>query len=685
MPQMLATALVPWISNALIAIGLPGLAFGASVGAIALGASYLLLAGAAYLVSAAVNSSTASSAPKPEDGKYNLKQSVPPLVYVLGTVKKAGDYILLEEKKGKAHHIIMHASHSIKGYKRHWLHDEAVTLNGSGFVTSPSHFDQKVKIQTRLGSNASTAYSDVVSAFPSIWSNDHRGDGLATVYMAVASVEAEEQQKVFPNFMPQHSAEIEGHNQIYDPRDGSYKYTENIALFRLWHMTSPVGAKLKMEDMHLPDWIAAANSCDEIVTNRSGGTEPRFHGGFWFRANNSPVQIGNIMDQAAELVIYETAEGKVGVHSGEIPSVIDVRLTPDDIVSIIYDANKRKGSNVLAVRGRYTDPQKNYNTADAAIYGIPYPSDDERTKSVENQLVQRHRHIAALQKLRYIRSNAPRVRVIADYDAAEEVPYRRFIIIHHPPKMVESIVEIIGRPVLSLKNQTYEFEGIIVPRSLYNFDAAVDEGEPGSNVSPVEREDVPLPENFSAVVKRENTGSGLAPFIEASFSFQEDNFRYEIEWQATSGGEIFQRIGPSGDLIVRTYYLADGVQYRIRARAWSADTPSDWTPYQILTAVSDPTAPGTVILGTVTGGAGQISFSWTAPNSPNYHAARIYLNSTNSFSGATLQAVEFGAPNTSDSRVVSGLPAGVWYGFITASNSSGVESAPVPTGAKTVT
>jgi hypothetical protein len=89
MPQALATALVPWISNALIAIGLPSLAFGATVGAIALGASYLLLAGTAYLVSSALTpQQQRPDTPKPEDGKYNLKQSVPPLVYVLGKVKR---------------------------------------------------------------------------------------------------------------------------------------------------------------------------------------------------------------------------------------------------------------------------------------------------------------------------------------------------------------------------------------------------------------------------------------------------------------------------------------------------------------------------------------------------------------------------------------------------------------------
>src|SRR5690606_33605667 len=113
----------------------------------------------------------------------------------------------------------------------------------------------------------------------------------------------------------------------------------------------------------------------QTVKSRDGGDEPRYHGGIWFRANNDPVQVGRLMDQAGELVVYERADGKVGVHGGEYVEP-DVRLTANDIISLSYDPNKRRASTVLAVRGRFTDPAKGYNMADAAIYGVPYPTED---------------------------------------------------------------------------------------------------------------------------------------------------------------------------------------------------------------------------------------------------------------------------------------------------------------------
>lgn len=686
MPQALIGWITPYIAQGLFALTGSTAFVVAATAAVASAVVYGGLAAVAYLASAALNpEQQRPSAPKPEDGKYNLKQSVPPLVYVLGRVKKAGDYVFLEETGGTAFHITVLAAHKINGFVSHWLHDEQVTVDGGGVVTAPTHFNSKVVILTRLGAAVSTAYNPVVSSFPGIWTAAHRGDGLASVMMYVESVAAESIQKTFPSGMPQHQAIIDGHAEIYDPRTESYGYTTNLALFRLWHLTSPVGGKLTLADMYLPDWSNAADVSDEIVTNRAGGTESRYHGGMWFRANNNPVEIGRMMDQAAELVVYERADGKIGVHPGEYVAP-DVRLTANDIVSINYDANKRRGTNVLAVRGRFTDPNKGYNTTDAAIYGEPYPSDDERTKTVENAAVQKHNHIARMQKLAYIRANAPRVRVVAHFEPSRNVPYRRFVTVHLPPKMTEAVIEITGRPTLSLRNLTYTFDGIIVPPDLYEFDAATEEGVPGSNVVPVERASIPLPADFVVTIATESVGGGsTAAYAAASFTFQNSTFQYEMEWEPTAGGAKQSVQGNAGETSIRSTYLADGVQYKFRARTWAVGAPSDWTAYQTLTATADPVAPGIVTGVTATGGAGQITFNWTAPNSPNYVGARLYWNTSNTMAGATLGGTEYGAPSAVDSRIITGISAGTRYGFIVAINGSGIEAAPFATGAKTVT
>lgn len=628
--------------------------------------------------------------PKPEDGSYNLKQNVPSLSFVMGRIKKGGDYAFLEEKNGVAYHVIVMAAHRIQGYVQHYLHDEKVTLDGSGRVVAPSHFvrgsNSYVDITSRLGLNAETAYPDIVTNFPTVWSNAHRGDGLATIKMACATAASDKYLSVYPNQMPQPSSVIDG-ALLYDPRVGDILYRTNLALMRLWHLTNPVGGKLGLSDMYLPDWAHAADVCDQIVTNRSGISENRYQGGMWFRAENDPVEVGRTMDQAAELVVFERPDGLIGVHAGEFVTP-DIRLVREDIISFQLDGNTRDSGTVLAVRGRYTDIIADYNTADAAIYGNPYVGEDtERTKTLDNSAIQSHNHVQRLQKITFIRANAPRVSILAHYEPAKNVPYRRFIRVHLPPKMNEVIVELTATPKLSLKNMTMEFSGIIVPASLYDFNAAIEEGEPGASVNPVPPSGVPMPVNFNVTIQNEVvTGGQTAAFALATWDLVSNELIYELEWVPVSGAEPARSTNSkSGDVQLRSGYLSDGVQYKFRLRAWSNGTNSDWTTYEIRTATADPTPPGVVTGASATGGSGQVSFSWTAPNSPNYSGVRLYLNTSNTFTGAALVATEYGPPNIADGRIVTGITAGTKYGFIVAINASGTPAAAVATGAITVT
>lgn len=630
------------------------------------------------------------SVPKPEDGTYNLKQSVPSLPIILGRVKKAGDYVFLEESGGTAYHIIVTAGHRIQGFVQHYLHDEAIVLDSSGTVTSPAHFnddgDPYVVLDTRLGLSAETAYSSAVGEFPSIWSSNHRGDGLASIMMYCGTAPSKDYLTIYPNQMPEHSAVIDG-MRLYDPRTGLTTYSRNIALMRLWHLTSPYGGKLSLSDMYLPDWINAANVCDQIVTNRSGGNEYRYVGGMWFRANSDPIEVGRTLDQAAEMVVYERADGTIGVHAGEYVAPTKL-FDRSNITSFGLNANVDPATSVLAVRGRFTDPSDLYNTNDAAIYGNPYVGEDtERTATVENVAVQSHNHMQRMQKLAYIRRNAPRVSITAHYDVDNDPSYDRFVRVQYSPKLSDAIVEITSKVTISLSNMTVTFSGIVVPAELYAFNALTEEGAPGSSVVIIPPSGVPLPTGFSVVIQQEVvSGGSTAAYALGTWDHYSNTLTYELEWEKTSGSTGPQSaVSTAPNDQVRSGYLADGTQYKFRLRAWAAGASSAWTAYQTLTATADPTPPGVVTGASATGGVGQGTYNWTAPNSANYSGARLYVNTSNTFVGATLMATEYGSPSSADSRIVTGLTAGTKYGFIVAINASGVAAANVATGSFVVT
>jgi len=646
--------------------------------------------------------------PKPDDGSYNLKQNVPSRTYVLGTVKKGGDYIFLEERNGTAYHIMVWACHRIHGFLTHYTHDFAVGTDADGYVVTHYASDgiSYVRILSRVGLNAETAYADVVSVFPEIWSSACRGDGLASVMMSVATVAQENFLDIFPNQMPEHSAVGNG-ALLYDPRkdstqggSGSHRYdnpntwefSTNLALMRLWHLCHPVGGKMPYTAMHMPDWINAANVCDQNITNRSGGTEKRYHGGFWFRANNDPIEVGRIIDEAAELVVYERSDGKVGVHAGEFVTP-DVRLTADHIFSIRVDKNRRRSATTLAVRGRYVNTANDYNTEDAAIYGAPYGIVDdstERTKTFENQAIQSHNHCQRKQKLTYIRANARKVSVAADYtaDNLRLIAQRRFVTVHYPTRgLTEATVEITSSVTIDLRNMRISFSGIIVTPSLYDFNAATEEGEPGELVVALPNDGVPAPVDFAASIQTEVvSGGSTAAFINATWDFVASSLTYELEYDRTSGSTGVQSVfSKAPETQVRSNYLVDGQEYKIRLRAWGGGTPSEWTDYVYLTATADPVAPAAVTGVSVTPGSGKATFNWTAPNSANYFACRIFVATVNDINSATLAATEYGPPSAVDLRAVTGLAAGTHYAWLRSINPSGVMGTSVATGSFTVT
>lgn len=686
MPQAIAFAALVVSSAATTVIGANILYLGT------LAVGYAGLAYGSVLLNQALNPSSIgqTNVPKPEDGTVNIKQSIPSIPIVLGKKKVSGVYVFIEQTSGTLAEIRVIAGHKINAFVTHYLHDEIVTFDSAGLISSPAHFVGYVKAKVEAGSNLGTADADVISLFPSIWTASHRGDALAKTRAFYYSPPQADFLKVFPSQKPEQSDVIEGHNGIYDPRTGTYGYTANLALLRLWHLTSPYGGKLSLSDMYMPDWIAAANVCDQFVTNRSGGSERRYHGGLAFFANSDPIEVGRILDEAGELVVYERGNGLIGVHPGSY-SAPTITLTKRDIISFNQDTNSNPATTVVAVRGRYENTANNYATEDAATYGDPYSDDAERTVTLSNAAIQSHNHCQRLQKIKYIRRNAQRVSIVANYDAAEGVTDQRFIRVQYGPRLADAVVEITSKPVISLANMTVSFGGIILPTGvsdLYVFNAATEEGIPGQATVPISRSEVPVPSGFGVVIQNETlVGGGTAAYGLASWTHVNDAFVYELEWELTSGstGKL-SILSKAPEDLVKSGYLADGSQYRFRLRTWAGGVSSDWTSYLTRTATADPTAPGVLTSPSATpGAAGEVTFGWTSPNSANYAAAEIYINTSNTITGATLITTEYGPANTADTYLATGLSAGTKYGFIKAINYSGTASAAVATGSFVVT
>lgn len=627
--------------------------------------------------------------PTAADGKFNHKDNVPSLTRVYGRVKKGGDYVMLEEASGAAYHAIVWAGHRIEGFVEHYLHDEVIALDGAFRVVSPGHFGGHLTIQTRLGLNAETAW-DAVAYLPGIWTANHRGDGLAQILMGVSSVNQEEFPNVYPQGMPLPTSIGDG-ALLFDPREVTHdpddpltwEYSRNLALIRLDHLTHPSGGKLTKADMYFPDWSTAADTCDEVVLNRDGDDEPRYAGGLWYYHSADPVEIGRTLDEAGELVVYTRTDGLIGVHAGRYVAP-DIRVTTDDILEFSYAANRSAANTVLAVRGQFTDPNNVYNTADAAIWGDPYVGDDssQRTKTINNAAVQSHNHMQRLQKLAFIRANAPRVSLTIPYladSASRRVAQRRFVRIHYPARgLDEAVIEIINRPRLSLANLTLSFEGIVVPDDMYDFDAETEEGEPPPAATDVTAGGVPVPTSFAiTMILGEVSGGQTGAQARASWDFVSAALNYELEYQLTDlSGPPATVLSVAGETEVETPFLTAGAQYNFRLRAVSNGKRSAPTSTIIQAAVADTVPPAPPTDFAIVAGVSDAALSWVNPNSANFFKTILYRHTVNTFALASPIFTSFGAPGVARSYDDTGL-TGTFYWWVVAFNASDVGSTEV--------
>ncbi|WP_310622488.1 phage tail protein [Flexibacterium corallicola] len=655
---------------------------GSTIGLAAIGLG--LSMGVNYLTSSLFGSKK-PNVPKPEDGKQNLKQNVPVLSFAYGRVKKGGDFVFLEERDGVAYNIIVLVAHSVRGNFKIYLNDTPVRLNGDGWVTGVESADEdsdkyyvhnKVKIQTRTGLAHESAYPDVVSKFSDIWSPDHRGDGLTSVFMSAKSVDAEKYTTVFPVGLPAPVAAFDAKDDLFDPRSEQQGYSENLALIRLDHLTAPFGGKLTLEDINLESFAYAATVCDELTQTRNGTLEPRYYGGFFAGYDVDPVAVGRTIDQAADLVLYEDNEGKMAVHAGEWVEP-DIHIKDKDILECDYKLSLNPLTHIEAVRGRWTNPRMDYNTEDAAIFGNPYVSEnDERSSTLDNVSVQRHNHMQRLQKLAFIRQRAPQVALRVDYFAAVDLNLKRFVRVTKQPQMNAVCIEIKGVPKLRFSPQLcWEFEGLEVPDNLYAFDPLIDEGTAASTPDKIGSKAIPAPQDFSVVIKTQSQSGASIAYAEATFTRYSDALKYELEEVLVETGQINKSYAESEDEIVRSSYLVDGAVYRFRLRARSTlGVASEWTAPITLAAVADPTAPPLPENFSAQGGEGTALLLFRAANSANFGATQIYRGTNPDQGDAQRLETVYSGPSLEISYEDNETTPGLYYYWASSLNRSGVES-----------
>jgi hypothetical protein len=269
-----------------------------------------------------------------------------------------------------------------------------ITVSSTGSVTTTwPDYGAKVHMEVLLGNHSATfpgmlngtpvdGTSELVVAPDNRWTAEHKLLGKTSVMLRLHY-----DQAVFASGIPQASFLVRGKNDIYDPRDGNHKYTENAALCTADYLNEPTwgfraqyGAEIPLAELG-----AAANICDESVFMAIGTTEPRYaiNGKFDLSAGRGEI-LRNMLTASAGRLTYQGGQFRIwpaawqGISTGISPAMGDLtgsfRWKPTASARELYNG----------VKGTYVSPANNWQASDIP----PYAQDADHGYGFDSNLIE---------------------------------------------------------------------------------------------------------------------------------------------------------------------------------------------------------------------------------------------------------------------------------------------------------
>lgn len=303
---------------------------------------------------------------------------------------------------GKTHRYFVWvvAGHRVKGLTRWYLNDEVVTVNGAGMVTSGKYAGH-AWLWFERGDYDAVANSTFVAECGGKWTTNHRGRNVAKVY-----AKFEMTDDVVQAGRPIITCEVEGSDEIYDPRTDSTGYSNNAILAFYWWMALPRedgGFGCYPEEIDW-DWVATeANVCDEQVPLKAGGSEPRYTLDGYMQTGADPSSVrGILVDNMAGRFTY--SGGLMLARPGYwVP--VSTTISEDDLAdAVAYDLLTPGDQRVTEISASWNDPDKLYVADELPPRSIPSP--DIAQGSLDLPFVKSRTRGQRIQKIRLLQGGA---------------------------------------------------------------------------------------------------------------------------------------------------------------------------------------------------------------------------------------------------------------------------------------
>jgi len=575
--------------------------FGTTTIATAVGATALIggaLVASSFLKNGSVTPSTVDyGTPKPGAGTQTLRQTIPPRTMGYGRTRIAGAYVLYEvTDAGTSYDVIALHEGRIGGFALYYLHDDLVEFDASGNVSDVSSGEAAdgryvgyVQVQTRTGEDIETPYSEVVSALPSLWTNAHIGNGVASLMLKCAPAAVESYHAAYPHGLPKLSV-VADLSPIFDPRDetqsrddpSTWQVSRNPVLQLINYLTDERGLGQEWDTLVAPvidDLMAQADLCDATVATASG-TEPRYQSSGWFYLTTDPADVIASILSTCDGWMSESGDGAIALYVG-VYQAPDVTITDEHIHGLTAKTGIEDEEAVNEVKFSFTAPDNDYRESPGNPWRDEQSISDTgivRSQAISYTWVQSHSQARRLSKRAMLRFQSRlRGTVTTSLYGLRALGKRWIRIETDVVSDLSSAVVEVTRARIDITAGRVTFDWILVnPNEIDAWEAAAEEGSAPNFPGILTQLPQHVPQNVVA--------SGVSGHrIQVVFTDpSRPDLGYALEY-STGGGSwtrvTFNEFTPSGGLItLQTSGAVAAATYDVRVASIAAQgSLSEWS------------------------------------------------------------------------------------------------------------
>ncbi|MPZ58430.1 MAG: hypothetical protein GEU91_18445 [Rhizobiales bacterium] len=382
---LVATVVASLLSSLPIAVTAPIIAsIGITAAAQAIGAALVIggLAAASFLFSP----TRSGVAIDPGQLKETFEGEESAEINAVGRVRLGGVKIFGNTNEEDRFRLIGQCKGPIDLVEETYLGGQEVVLEpATGEVMSPpyrtSGGDSFIIVNTKIGDGTETAWTDLISFFPQLWTAAHRVRGIAQALAHYISpgftnpLFVKFYQSGAPNLEQVLRAQL-----VYDPRTETTVWSDNGILCALHVMLT--WPDFTIDDFDLDFIRAEADRADLPQLTEAGTMEPRSRcWGVW--TSETPRQ--DVMDQLLRSIgaeIVPRPDDTLGIALIDDDRVAEVTIPLRHIIDLKWRSGPESVERPNLCRVKYYSPERVYEMSEIDLTGIAWARSEEEIARV---------------------------------------------------------------------------------------------------------------------------------------------------------------------------------------------------------------------------------------------------------------------------------------------------------------